>query len=468
MPTFEYQAQHADGRVVNGTAFGVSPDQVVRDLLAKGLDVQRIGVAVNPNDPLAGVTAFTAPAPLRPAAVAQPAPRERPSEEVPQFEPVFESGAMVGAEPPRMAEVSERGEVGRIEGAPPTEQRSYMQTAVWGPLVGTVPLTAVQFFFRQASTMFEAGVPIVQSLETLAGQSSSPKLRGIIHELAGHVKAGRSLSVGLQRYPEVFSPVVVSLVRAGESGGFLDEAMTITSDYLERDIALRNLYKRLMFYPKIQLALSIIIILAANLIITSLGGKEKLYSPLTNPVTWVFLTPIIIAYILFTRVGLANPAVKYNFDAVASRLPYLGNTIRQVAMARFGRAFGALYKGGVPLQKALTLSADACGNEFLRARMYTAGGKMESGHGIAETFRSTQAFSPIVLDMVGTGETTGNLDFMLNKMAAFSEDEAATRTIKTAYIMGTILGLLVAIYIGYIVISFWTAHYGTVGQELSG
>lgn len=445
MPTFEYQAQGADGQTVSGVVFGTSLDQALQDLGTKGLQVQRIGLAASPSDPLATATV--------------PRPVERPK----------------AAEPSNPSEVPEnylyatsttRPE-GYIEG-PPVGQRSYLATSVWGPLVGKVPLSAVLFFFRQGATMFEAGVPIVQALTTLSGQSKSHKLSGIIRELAGHVKAGRPISAGLQRYPEVFSPVIVSLIRAGEEGGFLDEAMAMVADYLEKEIELRNLYKRVTFYPKLQIIMSIIIVIGANMVITYFGGKEKLSSPLTNASTWIWLTPLIIGLFLFVRVGLANPAVKYVWDTFVSNLPYLGNTFRQLAMAKFGRAFGALYKGGVPMPKALGLAADACGNEYLRARMYTARQGLESGHGVTETFRSTRAFSPIVIDMVSTGEQTGNLDQMLGKVSDYYEDEAETRSVKTGQMVGVLLGLLVAIYIGYIVISFYTGHYGGMMREANG
>jgi len=455
MPTFEYQAQGADGRISSGVLFGTSMDAAVKELSAKGLQIQKIGISTSAGDPLAMQMAAV-PAAMAQVATPPVAVQERPRSENP---------VMGEAENPNYVyEASVLSPVDVTEG-PPIGQRSYMETSIWGPMVGKVGLPALLFFFRQGATMFEAGVPIVQALETLSGQSQSPKLRGIIQELAGHVKAGRPISAGLQRYPEVFSSVIVSLIRASEQGGFLDEGMAMVADYLEKEIELRNLYKRVTFYPKLQVIVSIIIIVAANIAIDYFGGTEKLESPLTHVSTWFILTPIIIGLFLFFRVGLANPRIKYTWDSITSRVPYLGKTIRQLNMAKFGRAFGALYKGGVPMQKALTLAADACGNEFLRARMYTAYKGLEGGRGVTETFKSTQAFSPIVISMVHTGEQTGNLDQMLNKVADYYEDEAGTRAVKTGQMTGVILGLIVAIYIGYIVINFYMSHYGGMMNE---
>lgn len=443
MPTFEYQAQAQDGQLVNGLVFGMTMDHALRDLGSKGLQIMRIGVAANPNDPL--------------SAVAAPAPRpvEHSSSEVASAE--VDPSISNPDSPYATTTSTPMGDM-----APPVEQRSYIARAVWGPVVGKVALDHLAFFFRQGATMFAAGVPIVQALTTLSNQSSSPKLKGIIKETAEHVKAGRPISAGLQRYPEVFSPVIVSLIRAGEEGGFLDEAMATVADYLDREIVLRNLYKRVTFMPKLTVITSILIIVGANLIIDRLGGSEKLWSPLTQVSTWFILTPIIIGLFLFLRIGLANPAVKYIWDTVISNIPYLGTTMRQLSMAKFGRAFGALYRGGVPMVKALQLSADACGNEFLRARMYPAYKGLERGSGVTETFRATHAFNPIVMDMVHTGETTGNLDHMLNKVAEYYEGEAEVRSHKTGQVVGVALVILVAVYIGYVVINFYSQHYGNM------
>ncbi|MDR3688392.1 MAG: type II secretion system F family protein [Fimbriimonas sp.] len=439
MPTFEYQAKTSDGQIASGVIFGITLDGAARDLASKGLEIVKIGVASNPNDPLAQ--------PSIPAPPAQPVaqPSAQPAEHA--------MADRVAAAKAYQAFLPSPDQV-----APSTEERSYMETSVWGPLVGKVPLKELAFFFRQLSTMLHAGVPIVQSVTTLATQAQSQKLGVILREMSGHINAGRKMSEGMQRYPEVFNPVMLSLIRAGEQAGFLDEALGVVADYIDREIELRNLYRRLTFMPKLEIGASILIVIAANMIISSMGKQGGLWSPLTEPLTWVFLGPLIVVTFLFFRVGLANPRIRHNWDVVVSKTPYIGTTVKQMSMAKFGRAFGALHRGGVPLSKSLTLSADACGNEYLRSKMYTARGRMEEGVGVTETLRDTQAFSPIVIDMVATGETTGNLDQMLTKMSEFYEQEATTRATQTAQVVGVVLFLCVAIYIGYVVINFWSGY----------
>ena len=427
MPTFEYQAENSDGKTVTGVVVGSSMDQALRELSTTGLMVLKIGSAVNPNDPLSMSQTSSATHPST-----TPAPGQGQSRAV----------STVPDQP-----------VG-----PDTAERSYIATSVIGPLVGKVALTNLLFFFRQLATMLEAGVPIVQAIDTLVGQTRDPHFKMIVQEIRDHVAVGRSMSVGMQRYPEVFSPVMMSLIRAGEEGGFLDSALSSIANYVERDIALRNLYKRVTFYPKLELGASIVIILAANYILASIGGSFRLWSPLTTPATWVVLTPIIIFLFLFSRVGLANSRVKYNYDAILSNIPVLGGIMRQMAMARFGRAFGALHRGGVPMARTVQLASDACGNEWLRSLMQPAAKNLDTGAGITETLTSTGAFSPIVLNMMATGEHTGKLDAMVDKMADYYEDEAETKSIQLARIVGFCVSMLVALYIAIIVINFWTGY----------
>lgn len=443
MPTFDYQAQSQTGEMVRGIVFGTSLDNAARELASKGMQVHHIGLAVNHADPLSVNVRPMAPAASVPAvAPVNGAPAYSPAETIAEF--------------------------GTTVVAPPTDERSYAQTSVWGPLVGQVPLTNLAFFFRQLGTMLRAGVPIVQALDTLSSQARHAKLSAVITEIKGHVEAGRSMSVGMQRYPEVFTPITLSLSRAGEEGGFLDSSMTQIANYLEREIELRNLYKRLTFMPKLQVVASMIVIVGANMIIDSIKPEARhLSSPLTTKETWYWLTPIIVAIFLFLRLGLANPRIKYNWDLVVSNLPGFGKMVRELATARFGRAFGALYKGGVPLQRAMQMAADACGNEYLRSRIYPAARKMEGGTGIAETFRSTGAFSSIVLDMVSTGERTGNLEEMLERLSEFYEDEAKVKSTKVATLVGVLVGLGVAIYIGYIVITFWQGYGNDTGAQIN-
>ncbi|MFQ3587550.1 MAG: type II secretion system F family protein [Fimbriimonadaceae bacterium] len=424
MPVYEYRAVDSGGRTVGGTLLSPSLTEAAQSLAGQGLRVEHLGLASMPGDPLSEPFPGQ-PRPTRPDAAS-----------------------------PSSADGPEGGS------APPIGPRSPVVTQVVGPLVLKVNLASLQFFFRQLAAMLNAGVGMVQSLDTLSNQTRDPRLRKVIRELREHALAGRPISVGMQRYPEMFSPMMLSLIRVGETSGTLERCLRQLADYIEQEIEIRNLLRRVTFYPKLVVVASIFIVGGAQLVIGALGKTTNLTSPLTQIGTWLVLAPIIVGVFLFLRVGLANPRVKYLWDAFLLGIPFVGGTVRQLTMARFGRAFGVMYAGGVSMPDAVRLAADACGNEYLRARIYPAADRLKEGRGVTETFRETGAFSPIVLDMTHTGETTGNLDHMLTKMSEFYEDEGKTRSVQLGHVFGVVVYLAVAAYVGFVVISFYQGYLG--------
>jgi len=448
MPTFEYQGVNSAGERVSGFVAGGSMEQALSSLSQAGLIVERINQSGQAGDQAIGQTMVQPPPVLGPP---------------PNLYDAFQ--------PPRPVEDSayrERSAVGQTKEAPPTGPRSYIATSVVGPLTGTVPLANLSFFYRQFGTMLEAGVPIVQALDTLAKQGHNLKLHQVVNEIRGHVEAGREISAGMQRYPEVFGPLGVSLVRAGEEGGFVAAAFKQLAEYTEKELALRNLIRKLTLYPKIVLVTALVVVGGATIIIKMAGKDSILPIGLVMAVSTI-LAIVLVGAFLFYRVGLANPGIKYNWDRLLVKMPFgVGRTVHEFAMAKFGMAMAFLHKGGVPVQKAITLSADACGNEYVRSQIVPASRRLETGAGITDTLRDTQAFSPIVMDMVDTGERTGNLDNMLLRMSTFYEDEAETRARQVAQIFSVILLLLVAVYVCILLVMAYSNLVAGYGAAANG
>ncbi|MBI5706022.1 MAG: type II secretion system F family protein [Armatimonadetes bacterium] len=454
MPVFEYRGTNPNGQPASGTLFCASMGAAVEDLTQRGFTIEHLQISSGLGDPLAtqqssqSAPADTAPTQAggqatQPMAIAGPAAPPRP--ETPSTTP---------RTPTSPENIS-----------PLDAPRSAMVTDFLGHIFA-VPLPALLFFFRQLATMLNAGVGMVGSLDTLSTQTSDPRLRAAIQEFRLQALEGRPLTYGLSRYPEIFSPLMLSMVRAGEDVGRIDESLKLVARHIEEEIALRNLYKRVTFYPKFVVIASIAIVLATNLILGALGKGPGLSSPLTEPATWVVLLPLIVLAFFFFRVGVKQPRIRVFYDQFIQKVPALGKTMHQFAMAKFGRAFGTLYAGGVPIQRAALLAADSCGNEYMRQLVYPAAKQIEEGGSMAEAFARTGAFSPIVLDMMRTGETTGNVDMMMQKMADFYEDEANTRAIQMGHIFGVVCLICVAMYIGYIVFSFWSGYAAGFGGEM--
>lgn len=411
MPVFEYRGMNAEGKPVTGHMIGDSLDMVSRRLTEQGMKVEQLGLAKDNFDAISET-------------------RTEASRGIDQVtKQVFGD-------------------------APPLDPRHRLQTDLLGPLVGGVPLKDLSFFFRQLGTMLNAGIEPRHALETLAGQSHGT-LRHVLFETRDHVAAGRPMSAGMQRYPEVFSPMMMGMIRAGEDGGFLADQCTRLADYIQRDVELRNVVRRETFYPKLVFFLSIFIISGANFIINALKpGAKGIDAP---TLIWAVILGMALGALFFGKVLLKNPAVKRPFDEFVLKLPYIGAMMHGFAMAMFGRAFGALYSAGMPLSRAMQLGADSCGNEAVRAKIYPVIHQLDEGVGIYETFARAGIFSPVVLDMVRAGEMTGSMNEMLIKVAEYYEDEGQTKARQSAALLGAVMIIILGIYVGYIVINFYTS-----------
>lgn len=401
MPVYQYVGKTAEGQTERGMLIGQSLESVARRLEEKGITVEQLGVAQS-DDPLSE---------------AQP-----------------RSGAAQTFVPKELVDSASK-----------------------------VKLEELQFFFMQLGTMLNAGITGADAMNTLANQATSRRFRSILLETRELAVTGKPLSQGFEVHPEVFSPLMMAMIRAGERGGFLADQCVNIAEYLRKEIELRTLIKRETAYPKIVVITSMVIIFVANTVIGAFGkeGAQKIWSPLTTPANWIILGPILALIWYYFKVVLKRPEAKYKWDRGVLKIPYIGATSHGFAMAKFGRTFGSLYKAGVPVGEAVHLSADACGNEYVRAQIYPAAGALESGEGITNAFSRTGAFSNIVLDMTKTGEVTGDIDAMLNKVSEYYEGEGALRAKQAATVLGVVVFIMVAIYVLIILIKFYSEYFGS-------
>ena len=244
----------------------------------------------------------------------------------------------------------------------------------------------------------------------------------------------------------------------------MEKAAKLNAEYLETDIEIRTVFRRETLYPKVVIVFSVIIIGLANTIVHAVGGKQGIYSPLNDPaVDWVVL-PLLIGILLFVKVGLPNPRIRYNWDRVKLGIPYIGPTMHQFAMAKFGRALSALHKGGIAPGQALRMAADACGNEYLRSLMHPASKRLDQGTSFVEAMQETRAFTPLVMDMVSTGEMAGSLDAILDKICEYYESEATTRAQQLGRVTGVVALVLVGIYVAIVVITFYSGYISSISS----
>lgn len=321
----------------------------------------------------------------------------------------------------------------------------------------------LSLFYRQLHTLLHSGVSIMNALEMLSGRTQSPnaQLRRVVAALYQQVLQGGRISEAMARFPWLFDRLQLRMVEAGEAGGFLADVFRRLAEYLEREFELRQQIKRKTLYPKLVLTLLVLV-----LPIQSPLNVKAYLAGLTGLLTTIALIGIpgwFLARLLLTSEGLRDLV-----DHIKLAVPVTGGVARKLAAARFARSLAALYGAGVPIPSAFAMSAEACGSGVLERGALRRVGDLERGSALSTILGETRFFPPMFLGMVSTGETTGNLDVMLDKAADFYEEEANHATSQLVVVLGVGVLILVAIMVAIKVIGFYTGMLGGVMESVGG
>lgn len=331
-----------------------------------------------------------------------------------------------------------------------------------------VKLKDMVIFTRQLATMINAGVPLVRSLATLQTQTESKALKEHLLTISKDIEGGASFADALEKHPEVFSPIYINMVRAGEAGGILDEILKKLALQQEKDAKIRAKFKSAMTYPTILLSITgIVFIGLMTIVMPKIGGIVKDLSngaPLPG-ITVVMLAIsnvmvkfwyLIIGGIVGTIFGLARytktPGGRRWRDRTLMRIPVLKQVIVKVAVARFSRIFASMMGAGVSVLDSIEITGRAIGNTVLEDELSIAAKMVANGSQLSQPLSESKVFPAIVSQMLGVGEETGQIDEVLIKVAEFYEDEvdATVESLSSILepimivVMGTMVGLIAA------------------------
>ena len=323
---------------------------------------------------------------------------------------------------------------------------------------------------RQFATMINAGLPLVQALDILVKQSSSPILQSSLESVLHDVESGNTLADALRQHPKVFSHLYVNMVAAGETGGILDTILLRLSVFLEKSEALARKVKGAMIYPAVIgfVAMTAIVVLLLFVIPTFQTMFESFDQQLPLPTRVVIaMSAFLQGYWWALAIGLAGAAWLFRrwistsngrllFDRIMLRLPVLGPLARKSAVARFTRTLGTLLSSGVSILDGLEITARTSGNRVIHDAIMNSRSSIAGGESISEPLKASGVFPPMVTQMINVGEETGDLDGMLSKVADFYDDEVdvAVESLLKAMeplmivILGTVVGgMIVAMYL---------------------
>ncbi|MGB0034216.1 MAG: type II secretion system F family protein [Candidatus Acidiferrales bacterium] len=348
------------------------------------------------------------------------------------------------------------------------------------PTFGTgVESKELAIFTRQFSVMIDAGLPLVQCLEILAGQQDNKTFQKILNGVRASVEGGATLSASMKQYDKVFDPLYYNMVEAGETGGILDTILQRLSSYIEKNVKLKRAVKSAMIYPVAVMGIAgaVITLLLWKVVpifvelFNGLGVDlplpTRIVIGLSRFVGSIYGGLIVVAFVgilIGMKVWYGTPMGRMVLDTVVLRVPLVGMLLRKIAVARFTRTLGTLISSGVPILEGLDITARTSGNAVVERAINQTRKAVEAGRSLVDPLKETDVFPGMVTQMIGVGEQTGAMDAMLQKIADFYEDEvdAAVKDLLTALepIMIVFLGLVV----GGIVISMYLPLFSLIGK----
>ena len=344
---------------------------------------------------------------------------------------------------------------------------------------GGVNAKELAIFTRQFSVMIDAGLPLVQCLEILAGQQENKFFQKVLVNTRSMVEGGSTLSTAMRSSPKVFDGLYVNMVEAGETGGILDIILQRLSTYIEKNVKLQRAVKSALVYP-------VGVLTVAGLVITLLLWKvvpifatlfeglgvtlplpTKIVIAMSNFIGSYFGLLILVALvggIFGLKVWYGTEQGRYILDSTLLRLPVLGLLMRKIAVARFTRTLGTLISSGVPILEGLDITAKTAGNAVVERALQKVRKALEEGKSLTEPLKDSNVFPGMVTQMIAVGEQTGAMDAMLQKIADFYEEEvdAAVKDLLTA--LEPVMIVFLGVVVGGVVISMYLPLFSLIGK----
>lgn len=333
-------------------------------------------------------------------------------------------------------------------------------------------------FSRQLATLIGAGLPLAQGLSTVVEQTDNPRMKSVAQEILTSVEGGKSLGESFAKHPDVFSPVYIALVEAGETSGTLDQALTRIANQQEKDAEMMGKIKGAMVYPAI--VMFVIVGVMVFMLFTIVPQVEKLYHDLHQTLPFIsqvmvgsanFLAhfwwtlPIIFGFLVyFGRQYLKTSEGTKVADNLKLNMPLISPLFRKLYMARLMRTGQSLLSTGVPMLDALEICARSVNNVHVSRSVLHAADKVKSGKALGESLQNEDYILPLVPQMIGIGEKSGKVDEMMGKTANVYETEldASIRAIST--IIEPLLMVVLAVFAGGMVAAILLPIYQLVGN----
>ncbi|CAN5171202.1 type II secretion system F family protein [soil metagenome] len=344
------------------------------------------------------------------------------------------------------------------------------------PKKGSIKMRDTVIFTRQFATMIGAGLPLVQALDILAKQTENKALVSIVRQVLFDVESGHTVADALAKHPRAFSTLYVNMVAAGEAGGILDTILNRLALFLEKTEALVRKVKSAMIYPSVILMVAILAVIVMLIFVIptfeEMFASVNLELPLPTRIVigasqmlqnyWWMMAGTVVAGVLALKRFYATPGGKLRIDRLLLRIPVLGDVLRKSAVSRFTRTLGTLISSGVSILEGLEITARTAGNRVVQDAIMASRSSIAGGETIAGPLAKSGVFPPMVTSMISVGESTGNLDEMLQKIADFYDDEVDVAVSGLLSLLEPIMIIFLGVAVGGMIMAMYLPIFDMV------
>lgn len=340
--------------------------------------------------------------------------------------------------------------------------------------IGGIPLTARVVFSKQLATMLSAGLPLLQALDVLASQEKNPSFRASLEDVVRLVEGGSNLSKALAKQKGIYTDVELNLIAAGEKSGNLVEMIQRVADNLEKQKDFDAKLKGAMIYPAI--IFFAIVMVVVLLMVFMVPAVEELYQDFGGDLPWITkfmvnisnfmlsywwgILMVIVAGGVALRYYHSTPSGKEVFDRFFLTMPIFGKLVTKIQLAEFSRLLAMLMKSGIPIIDSLNIVANALPNVHFKKALKVAAKEVETGVPLAVPISKNEDFPMIVSRIIATGESTGNLDTVLEDISKFYQAEVDHMTSNLTKMMEPIILLIVGGVVAFLALAVYVPIYG--------
>lgn len=332
-----------------------------------------------------------------------------------------------------------------------------------------VKLKELTVMSRQMATMIGAGLSLIRTLNILAEQTESKPLAKILGQVRDQVETGVSTSEAFALHSEVFPPLMLSMIRAGEAGGFLESALDSIAVNFEKEVNLRAKIKSAMTYPVIVLIMSMVSVVSMLVFIVpvfqkmfeSMGGQlplpTKMLVYMSHAMVWVVPLMLVagISFGIWWPKNRNTEKVRKILDPLKLKLPVFGLLMRKIAIARFSRNFSDMIGAGVPILRALQIVGETSGNWVIENSLLHVAESVRNGNSLSAPLATQEVFPPMVVQMIAVGEDAGSLEVMLDKIADFYDQEVEAATEQLTAMIEPLMVAFLGVVIGGMVVALY-------------